>query len=357
MRQSFSAFLIAIFGLALGVQAQDLPALPPLPGETSAATSSSATALPPLPGETAAPAPAASGMPLPALPDQTSAVSGSSTLPALPDQASTVSAQPALPTLPGSDASAGLSEKELKKQKKEAEKAAKKRAEELQKLNKQRKKQGLEPLAELPTQGGAPAPTAGVAVAMPPLPGAETVSPQIDAQPQGVAAAETPAVATEGVPSKKTAKKPIQKWHAPDFGPNVIFGGMVRTKGGTTEEKLAWVSQHVLNAMDFNGYQVQKEEGVYAGQSEDGKEWRRFTFLPRKKKSTAPIVIFVEPAKGNNVFLRVGPPESPAGVPAAQVKKMRAENQQVMRIMSKQLKGALRPAGYRGEVPYRHNNG
>jgi len=269
-----------------------------------------------------------------------------------------------LPALPGSDASAGLSEKDLKKQQKEAEKAEKKRAEDLKKINKERKKQGLEPLAELPREG---APSSEATAALPPVPGSESAAPLpgtesaplpgMEAAPlpvaEAAAAGETPAPAKP----KKVAKKAIKKWTPPDFGPNVIFGGLVRTKGGTIEEKLAWVSQHVLNGMDFNGYQVQKEEGVYAGQTEDGQEWRQFTFVPRKKKATAPTVIYVAPAKGDHVWLRVGPPEPPAGVPASEVKKMRLENQQVMSIMKKQMGGALRPVTKGAEAPYRRTNG
>jgi hypothetical protein len=270
--------------------------------------------------------------------------------------------------LPGGDnASPVLSEKDLKKQQKAAEKEKGQKAKELAKLNKDRKKKGLEPLADLPKEGGAPAPavaassdglpavpggetqTTAASNALPAVPGSETVvAPGVEAKANTATAEEKP--------KNKQAKKPIQKWHAPDFGPNVILGGLVRTKGGTVEEKLAWVSQFVLNGMDFHGYEVQKEEGAYAGQLVD-KEWRRFTFQARKKKTAPLVIIYVEPAQGDSVWLRVGPSEPPAGVPAKDVRKIRLQNQQVLTIMKKQLKGALRPVGGRWEMPFHRVNG
>lgn len=352
MLKRFSVGLIVILGMALWVKAQDLPALPPLPGDTS----SSSAALPALPGENAVSTSSA----LPALPDASgSSASTSSSLPALPGE----SATPA----PAAGDKPAVSEKELKKQKKEDEKA-------LKKLNKERKKQGLEPLTELPKEGTPAAPAASSSAALLALPGETTAaapSAGLPALPGEAApasaglpalpgeAAATPAVEANGntvAPAAKKAKLAMKKWHAPDFGPNVIFGGVVKTKGGTDEEKLAWVSQFVLNGMDFGGYDVLKEEGAYAGQQVD-KEWRQFTFVHRKKKSTAPICIYVEPAKGDNVWLRVGPSEPPAGVPAKEVRRIRVENQQVLKIMQKQLKGALRPVGGRWEAPFRRING
>jgi hypothetical protein len=339
MLKRFSVSLIALFGFIVWAHAQDagLPALPPLPGQEVSPATSSATALPPLPGETSSSVAPSNDLPLPALPEQNNSAV----------------AQPALPTLPGSsDASSSLVVD--KKAQKIAAKEEKRKANELKKLNKTRKKQGLEPLAELPKESGSPAP----AVA----PVAASASPELPALPSAEVKATVPVEAAantstaEEKPKVKSAKKTIQKWHAPDFGPNVILGGLVRTKGGTTEEKLAWVSQFVLNGMDFHGYEVQKEEGVYAGQL-DKNEWRKFTFLSRKKKAFAPVVIYVEPAQGNSVWLRVGPSEPPAGVPAKEVRKIRLQNQQVLAIMKKQLKGALRPVSGRWELPFHRTNG
>ena len=344
MLKRFSTALIAIFGLIVLAHAQDA-GLPPLPGQEVSTTGSSATALPPLPGETVSP----------------SASGKDSALPALPEQNNSASTQPALPELPGSDnASSAVAAKDQKKQDKEAAKEEKRKAKELAKINKTRKKQGLEPLAELPKEGGAPLPTTAPAVApavaqpvsasneLPPVPGAEAA-----AVTPVEAAGNTSAVVQK--PKAKSVKKLVHKWHAPDFGPNVIFGGLVRTKGGTIEEQLAWVSQYVLNGMDFHGYEVQKEEGAYAGQAAP-KEWRKFTFLSRKKKTSAPVVIYVEPNHGNSVWLRVGPSEAPAGVPAQEVRKIRLQNQQVLTIMKKELKGALRPVDGRWELPFLRTN-
>ena len=355
MLKRFSAVLIALFGFIVLAHAQDV-GLPPLPGQETPATGSSATALPPLPGETASPSASGKDSALPPLPGETASPSASgkdSALPALPEQNNSASTQPALPALPGSDnASPVITAKDQKKQDKETAKEDKRKSKELAKLNKDRKKQGLEPLAELPKEGGAPAPavaqTGSTSNQLPPVPGAEVaaVTP--------VEAAGNTTTVVEKAKAKNT-KTPVHKWHAPDFGPNVIFGGLVRTKGGTTEEKLAWVSQYVLNGMDFHGYEVQKEEGAYAGQAVP-KEWRKFTFLSRKKKTSAPVVIYVEPSQGNSVWLRVGPSESPAGVPAREVRKIRLQNQQVLTIMKKELKGALRPVDGRWELPFHRTN-
>ena len=90
-----------------GIKSASQPSLPPLPGETSAP--STTPSLPPLPGENAS---VSTGSSLPPLPETGAASTGGSTLPPLPmDNSSTLGASPAggqLPALPTADSGAGL---------------------------------------------------------------------------------------------------------------------------------------------------------------------------------------------------------------------------------------------------------
>jgi hypothetical protein len=214
------------------------------------------------------------------------------------------------------------------------EKAAKEKAKELEKLNKKRKKEGLPLLDVLPGEEIAPDTTK-----LPGLPGQETAPAEPVAAP--AAAAEKP----------KGSPAPMKKWKQPDFGPNVIFGGYVKPKGTNLDERLAWASQEVLNTMDFNGYDFKKENGAYAGQGA-ARQWREFSFKSRRDSKAHPVTVAVEPGPGGKIFLRVGPSEPPAGVPALEVRKIRAQNEKVMRLFKKKLKSRLTPIRRGWEAPY-----
>jgi hypothetical protein len=219
-----------------------------------------------------------------------------------------------------------------KEEKKAAEKKAKEKAKELEKLNKDRKKKGLPPLEVLP--------------------GEETSS--ASATLPGVPGSTTPAVVATPAAKSKTKRAPMKKWTPPDFGPNVIFGGWVNAKGGNTDERLAWVSQEVLNTLDFNGFDFVKETGAYAGQAVD-RQWREFSFKSRRDAKAHPVYVAVEEGKNGKVWLRVGPSEPPAGVPAQEVRKMRVQNQKVIALMKKTLKNRLTPVKRGWESPYRRS--
>ncbi len=241
---------------------------------------------------------------------------------------------PPLEALTGSaDASAIAAQPVLsKEEKKAAEKKAKEKAKALEKLNKDRKKKGLPPLDVLPGEE-----TPAASAALPGMPGSTA--------PAAEAAAPT-------TTAKSRAKRaPMKKWTQPDFGPNVIFGGWVNPKGGVLDERLAWASQEVLNTMDFNGYEFKKETGVYAGQAGD-RQWREFSFKSRRDPKAPPVYVAVEEGKSGKVWLRVGPSEPPAGVPAAEVRKMRVQNQKVIALMKKTLKNRLTPTQRGWEAPY-----
>lgn len=323
MGKRFLALLIMLIGAAT-VYAQDMPPLPALPGDQTAATNPSA--MPPLPSNTTAQAPAA-GPALPALPDQSAqpaAAGAAPAMPPLPDQstqpAAAAGAAPAMPPLPDQNAQPAAS--------------------------------GAAPaMPPLPDQGQVAPPPANNAAAaqpaMPPLPGAPgTAAPAADAtQPpptNTLPAMSTPAVETtptEAAPAEK--KEVAHKWHPPVPQPNVIFGGWVKSKGGNETSRLAWVSQQVLNGLDRKGYKMTKEEGLYPG--EKGVQWRRFSFKAPKSKML--VQVYVRQS-GKKVWLRVGPDEPPAGQPMSFVHKLRAEDLKALAILKTKLKGRIAPHQY-----------
>ncbi|GEM_PF-3782605 len=266
----------------------------------------------------------------------------SSTLPALPGESNVTSTASYInQDIPPTDP------KERKKWEKAREKKRKEDEKELKELNKERKKQGMEALSALPGSESA----ASESKPLPALPG------------EGAAAAAEPTPETTPVDQAaeakpKSKKQVIKKWHQPDFGPNVIFGGWIKPKGANLEERLAWASQEVLNTLDRAGYEFVNETGAYAGQDAP-KEWREFSFKPRKgaKIGTHPMTVYVGQSEGEKIWLRIGPPEPPAGVPAKIVRQMRAENQKVLLKLRKKFGARLAPVKRgRWDAPYHRVN-
>jgi uncharacterized protein YkwD len=375
MLKRISALLPILLVLALTVQAQDagLPGLPPLPGDNSTAAPAPTTGTAGLNADQPPTDPkelkkwekqkekdrkeAAKKLeklnkdrkkqglePLTALTgsEATTAASTSSALPALPGESNVTSTASYInQDIPPTDP------KELKKWEKARAQKKKDDEKKLKELNKERKKQGLGPLTALPGSESAASETH----ALPALPGEGSVA----------AATPTPEV-TPGEqatkPKPKSKKQAVKKWHPPDFGPNVIFGGWIKPKGADLEERLAWASQEVLNTLDRTGYQFVKETGVYAGENAP-KEWREFSFTPRKRTKTGahPVTVYVGQSAGERVWLRVGPSEPPAGVPAKAVRQMRAANQKVLWSLRKKFGARLAPVK-RGhwDTPYHRVN-
>jgi hypothetical protein len=79
-----------------------------------------------------------------------------------------------------------------------------------------------------------------------------------------VAATQETAVAE--APKPKVAKKTEPLWQQTKWRPGVIFSGWVYAKNGNATARVAWASQQVLNALEFHGFKVVKETGLYPGQ-------------------------------------------------------------------------------------------
>ncbi len=377
---------LGIFWLGLNlVWAQDMPPLPSMPGESAApADNSTAAPLPALPGQAASPS-TENAAPLPALPGQAAAPSADNTnaapLPALPNQEGGTSAT--LPSLPG-DQSAAPAENSTAAPlpalpgQAAAPTAENTNAAPLPALPGQATAPSADnanaaPLPALPNQGGGtsttlpalpstggtstesnnaatmPAlPTLGGASsenanagALPVLPGKGGASAQVNPTPaptgENAATSEAASSTTEegASPAKQTTGK---KWHPPVPQANVIFGGWVLPKGGNEGSRIAWTSQEILNTFEFRGYKLIKEEGRYEGQK--GRQWRQFSFRIPKTKTILQVYVRQD---GKRVWMRVGPPEPPAGQSMAFVKKLKAEDLKALALLRKQFKKRLRP--------------
>jgi hypothetical protein len=290
MMKRFLVLSILLLG-AGSVLAQDMPPLPPLPGDSNApAASNNAAPLPPLPGNQTAPA-ANNNLPaLPPLPGDKGTPSGNNNA-------------PVLPPLPGQAAATPT------------------------------------PNNSAPASQQAPAP----------------VLPQGTDQGQATTVTETPVETPGAAPVSETAPKKKHaagfKWHEPTPQPNVIYGGWVTPKGGNESARLSWVSQEILNTFDFKGYKTAKpEEGLYQG--EKGSQWRLFSFYPPKSKLT--VQVYIRQA-GKKVWVRVGPSEPPAGEKLKTVLKMRKQNLEALNLLKKHFKGRLVPHRYISswDAPYR----
>jgi hypothetical protein len=198
---------------------------------------------------------------------------------------------------------------------------------------------GLPPLpnASSNSTGGQTESSSGSGVGLPPLPGTAS-SPSVAATPFG----SSPTV------HAKRKLTPQQKYWADHYRPNVIYGGWVKPKGGEVDARLAWVSQEVINAVTSMGFTVAKEEGNYEGQP--GIQWRQWTFQSSKTDVTPQV--YIKPL-GNRVWLRVGPPEAPAGLTLSQVQAIQRQDQKVLRVVRLKLGRRLSPH-HRGnwDAPY-----
>jgi hypothetical protein len=179
--------------------------------------------------------------------------------------------------------------------------------------------------------------TAGSGVGLPPLPGTAS----------GASVTTTSSGPTPTVHAKRKLT-PQQKYWADHYRPNVIYGGWVKPKGGEVDARLAWVSQEVINAVTSMGFTVAKEEGNYEGQP--GIQWRQWTFQSPKTDLTPQV--YIKPL-GNRVWLRVGPPEAPAGLTLSQVQAIQRQDQKVLRVVRLKLGRRLSPH-HRGnwDAPY-----
>jgi len=171
---------------------------------------------------------------------------------------------------------------------------------------------------------------------LPPLPGQESQAP--------AAPVLSPAPVVSPAPVKAAEKNPdfISKHQ-----PNVIFGGWVNPKGGGAQIRIAWTSQEVLNALDKKGYTVENEKGDYVQN-----KWRLFTFAAPRSEMSFQVYLL---QSGKKVWMRVGPPEAPAGVPLARVERMKAEHLKVLNTLRAQFKGRLIPRRKgRWDSPFDH---
>ena len=145
----------------------------------------------------------------------------------------------------------------------------------------------------------------------------------------------------------KAAKKTEPLWKMTNWRPGVIFSGWVYSRNGNATARIAWAAQHVLNALDFNGFKFVKETGLYPGQDKGtGKQWREFEFTPPSGQwnhNKWPLFVYLR-QEGKRVWLRVGPsePPPPAIYSVTDVAKMRDVSLKALGYIQKEFGRSLK---------------
>ncbi|MGH7738539.1 MAG: hypothetical protein ACREL1_00185 [bacterium] len=133
---------------------------------------------------------------------------------------------------------------------------------------------------------------------------------------------------------------PAEQYRVDHYRPNVIYGGWVWTKGGSVDDKLAWTSQEILDALVPKGYTVLKEDGNYDGEDTTIAQWRQWTFsIPH---SHVVSQVYIKPVK-HRIWVRVGPSEPPAGESLKVFKAYQKEDLKMLRLLRKKLGHRLTP--------------
>ncbi|HVM32764.1 MAG TPA: hypothetical protein VMU88_06485 [bacterium] len=177
-------------------------------------------------------------------------------------------------------------------------------------------------------------------------------SPSLSVPPSGPASAPK----VPGVPQAKVAKPhkmtPAEKYRYDHTRPNVIYGGWVWPKGGEVDDRLAWTSQEILNALVPHGFNVSKEEGNYDGEDTTTPQWRQWTFSI--DHSNVVTQVYIRPVK-QRIWVRVGPSEAPADMTLAQVEAIRKQDLRMLKLLRRQLGKRFTPH-HRGDwsAPYNY---
>ncbi len=303
----FAWVILSCVGMAFSQNLPDLPSAPP--------TSSGLPDLPVVDNAPLAPAASHGVAELPVLPlPGDSGTASSVGLPALPGESAVIVPAVETPVVDKKD-----KKKEKKKDKKKGEKEV-----------------------------VAPAPVAETSPAvLPALPG-EAVPAVTQPAPApaivGVQAASVDETKT-AVPVGEAKKKAVSLKKKPEGPePNTIFGGWVAPKGSGEAMHLSWSSQEIMNAMLGNRYEFVKEDGEYS----DG-GWREFTF--RHSKTKRQVMVYVKQVR-NKVWMRVGPPEPPAGVSFAESVQVRKDSETALKILRKKFGGRFSSRGGTWEAPF-----
>jgi hypothetical protein len=296
--------LIAVLSFMLissGVlRAQDLPPLPPAAAVDSQASVSASASLPSGPGT------------MPALPPMPSTGTSS---PAATAPASDGGTMPALPPMPAS-ASAGTSDSSAS---------------------------GTMP--PLPSAGTSPASDNGQA--------SSWTSPSLQTPASGPASAVVvPDVPKASLGKTKHKITPAEQYKMEHTRPNVIYSGWVWPKGQDVDDKLAWTSQEILNALVPHGFTVTKEEGNYDGEDTRTFQWRQWTFSIDHSQVTTQV--YIKPLK-QRVWVRVGPSEAPAGLSLREVQAIQKQDLRMLKLLRQKLGKRLTPH-HRGSwaAPYNY---
>jgi hypothetical protein len=144
---------------------------------------------------------------------------------------------------------------------------------------------------------------------------------------------------------------PAEKYRAEHDRPNVIYGGWVWPKGQEVDDKLAWTSQEVLNALIPHGFTVTKEEGNYDGEDTTSPQWRQWTFSI--DHSSVVTQVYIKPIK-HRIWMRVGPSEAPADRSLSEVKAIQAQDLRMLKLLRRQLGQRLTPH-HRNDWTARYN--
>ena len=154
-------------------------------------------------------------------------------------------------------------------------------------------------------------------------------------------------------PAKSKHKTTVAEQYKLDHArPNVIYGGWVWPKGQDVDDKLAWTSQEILNALVPHGFTVTKEEGNYDGEDTSTFQWRQWTF----SIDHSPVVtqVYIKPLK-QRVWIRVGPSEAPAGLSLREVQAIQKQDLRMLKLLRQKLGKRFTPH-HRGSwaAPYNY---
>jgi hypothetical protein len=181
-------------------------------------------------------------------------------------------------------------------------------------------------------------------------------SSNLQTPPSGpAAAAVVPDVPKASMPKHRHKMTPQEQYRYDHDRPNVIYGGWVWPKGQDVDDKLAWTSQEVLNALVPHGFTVTKEEGNYDGEDTSSFQWRQWTFSI--DHSQVITQVYIKPVK-HRIWMRVGPFEAPAGMSLREVEAIRGQDLRMLKLLRHKFGKRFTPH-HRGNwtAPYDHKRG
>jgi len=182
---------------------------------------------------------------------------------------------------------------------------------------------------------------------------ASWTSPNLQTPASGPASAVVvPDVPKASIPKAKHKITPAEQYKMEHTRPNVIYGGWVWPKGQDVDDKLAWTSQEILNALVPHGFTVTKEEGNYDGEDTSTFQWRQWTF----SIDHSPVIsqVYIKPFK-QRVWVRVGPSEAPADMSLKEVQAIQKQDLRMLKLLRQKLGKRFTPH-HRGSwaAPYNY---